>query len=254
MLDVAAAVATGRPILGQPNDSGPLSVLYLDWEMTEGDLAERLQDLGYGPDTDLSHFHYVFRPFTEPLDTQRSGEKLLAATSHCGAELVVLDTFGRAVQGEENNADTVRDFYRYTGQLLKTQGIACLGLDHAGKEPGKGARGSSAKGDDVNVIWDATPTQDGLRLKSTARMSWIPAELNITRNQSGPLAHTITTSDSAYVEGTKELAELLDELEIPTDWGRPKVVAALKKHGTPRRAAAVGDAIRWRKAAIPKYP
>ena len=68
MLDVASAKATGRSALGEP-PTDPVSVVYIDAEMTAGDLQERLADLGYGPDDDLSHLHYYQLQNLPPLDT-----------------------------------------------------------------------------------------------------------------------------------------------------------------------------------------
>ena len=50
------------------------------------------------------------------------------------AEVVVIDTTGRAIEGEENSADSYREFARTTGLALKRAGIACVRTDHAGKK------------------------------------------------------------------------------------------------------------------------
>jgi hypothetical protein len=68
VLSLVAALATGRDILGF-GPSPAADVLYLDYEMTEADLAERLSELGYGPDDDLSRLHYALLPSLPPLDT-----------------------------------------------------------------------------------------------------------------------------------------------------------------------------------------
>jgi len=63
--EMALALATGRPVLYRPA-SDPLTVVYLDMEMTEDDLHERATDFGYGPDDDLSGLHYILLPSLPP--------------------------------------------------------------------------------------------------------------------------------------------------------------------------------------------
>ena len=60
-VDIVAAAATGRSVLGQLARD-PIRILYIDLEMTEADLRERLTDLGYGPDDDLSNLAYYQLP------------------------------------------------------------------------------------------------------------------------------------------------------------------------------------------------
>ena len=60
-LEIAAAVAAGRSVLGRDPET-PQSVIYFDFEMTEDDVRERLVDLGYGPDDDLSRLAYYQLP------------------------------------------------------------------------------------------------------------------------------------------------------------------------------------------------
>src|SRR5215207_7410755 len=67
----------------------------------------------------------------------------------------------RAVAGEENSADTLRNFNRHTGSLLKRHGNTWWRADHSGKDPTKGARGTSAKNDDVDIVWQLNRTESG---------------------------------------------------------------------------------------------
>jgi hypothetical protein len=78
VLAVAAAVATGRRVLGQRR-AEQVDVLYLDYEMTEADLLERLGELGYGPDDDLSRLHYALLPSLPPLDTREGANAILGS-------------------------------------------------------------------------------------------------------------------------------------------------------------------------------
>ena len=174
-LDIAAAAATGKSVLGHsPQD--PIAVVYVDLEMTEADLRERLVDLGYGPDDDLSRLSYFQLPELPGLDRDLGGEILVGTAVAHGAAMVVIDTMARAVQGEENNADTYRAFYWHTGRRLKAAGIALLRLDHQGKDANLGQRGSSAKVDDVDVVFKLTRTH--------TRVPWVPPRSRLCGNPS----------------------------------------------------------------------
>ncbi|MGE3445910.1 MAG: AAA family ATPase [Acidimicrobiia bacterium] len=251
LLDVAAAFATGRPILGRANHDGPRHVLYLDYEMTEDDLRERLEAMGYGPDADLSHLHYAALPAIDPLDTAAGGQYVVQLAHHVAAELVVIDTLARAVGGEENDADTYRAFYMNTGALLKQAGITMVRVDHVGHSAKERARGSSAKADDVDLVWLLTVRDDGLQLKHNGicRVSWVPPEVNLRRD-TDPLRHVLT-GYAAWPAGTREVAERLDQLEAPLDISKRKAVDLLREvNGKAARGEVVAAALKFRRQRI----
>jgi hypothetical protein len=148
-LYIAAGLATGRNIFGIEHQ--PISVLYMDYEMQQAQLYERLTAMGYNNHTDLTRLHYASLPPIASLDTPEGAKEVCDLARACQAELVIIDTFSRAVEGAENDADTVRNFYRWTALKLKTEGRSLLRIDHAGKDLKKGARGTSAKNDEINV-------------------------------------------------------------------------------------------------------
>jgi hypothetical protein len=154
-LEVAAALATGGRALGE--DVGPVGVLYVDMENALEDVLGRLRDLGYGPDTNLDRLTYLTFPPLPPLDTEAGGAALAAAARDTGAELVVLDTLSRLISGDENDSRTVLDWYRHAVVPLRRDAVALLAIDHLGKDPARGARGTSAKADAVDVVWQAAP-------------------------------------------------------------------------------------------------
>jgi hypothetical protein len=67
--------------------------------------------------------------------------------------LIVPDTISRLVEGKEDSADTWRNLYSHTMAPLRQQVRTVLRLDHQDHDSSKGARGSSAKRDDVDVAW-----------------------------------------------------------------------------------------------------
>jgi hypothetical protein len=249
---LAAAIATGRPIFGHTAEAR--DVLYLDYEMTEDDLAERLEAMGYDAGHDLDRLHYALLPSLPGLDEPEGGKAVVRLAELCDAQLVIIDTFGRAVHGDENEADTVRAWYRWTGLHLKAAGRAFMRVDHAGKDLDKGQRGTSAKNDDVDVVWQMT-RQDGDTFRLTAkkrRMGWVPDKVDLTRREDHALEYALTAGDT-YPDGTKAVAEALAELGVPVDATTRVAEKALRSAGRGARNELIRAAVRWRKAELPPF-
>ena len=226
----------------------PIHVLYLDYEMTADDLAERLEQMGFGAECDLSRLHYALLPSLPGLDQPEGGKAVVRLAEIVEADLVVVDTFGRAVHGDENEADTVRAWYRWTGLHLKHAGRAFLRVDHAGKDLTKGQRGTSAKNDDVDVVWQMT-AQEGETFKLTAkkrRMGWIPETVKIARLDDRVLRFGLVDGDT-YPKGTKEVAQQLDELGIGVDESARKARRMLTEAGHGARDLVVRAAQKYRR-------
>lgn len=226
-----------------------VDVVYLDYEMTESDLRERLDDMGYGPDNDFSRLHYALLPMLAPLDTLQGARELLEIIQRVRRPdchiYVVIDTMGRAVEGEENSNDTTRNFYRHTGSALKRAGVTWARLDHAGKDATKGQRGGSAKGDDVDVIWKLIRGDDGITLHcDAARMSWVEQEVSFKATQE-PLTYSLVPKvDPA---GTGDVMDVLDELGVSMEAPISVAIKALRESGNGRRKAVVVAAQRRRR-------
>ena len=242
MLCIAAELATGPE---------PIVVVYLDYEMTEADVFERLENMGYGAATDLSRLRYALLPTLPPLDTAEGAQALTRLIDGVRNDwldhhlVVIFDTISRAVAGEENDADTFRDFYNHTGIELKRRGVTWARLDHAGKDPTRGQRGTSSKGDDVDVVWRLSQTESGVYLhREKTRMAWVPEKVTF-RLDEYPLALTRLASD--WPEGTGETANILDRLELPIDASVRTAAAALKAIGEGRRGVLIQAALRWRR-------
>jgi hypothetical protein len=248
LLDLAAAAATGRSVLGQPAGD-PIDVIYLDLEMNGDDLRERLTDLGYGPDSDLSRLHYRQHGRIPGLDTATGGEVAAATCDDFQARLLVIDTMARAVTGEENSSDTYRNFQTHTGSRLRAAGVAVVCLDHGGKDARQGSRGSSAKEDGVDVIFQLQQVGEFLILKCThSRVPWVPSEVVIRREEEPLLRHVL--APVAYPAGTAECAELLDKLAVPLDASRRTAEAALKEAGQGRGHDVVAAALKFRRRPV----
>lgn len=175
---LAYRLATGQELFGETQP--PLNILYIDYEMSQQLLHERLKEMGATPDTDLTMLHYALLPPLHPLDTADGAKQICDIARLVQAELVIIDTFGRAVQGEENSSDTIRNYYRHTGLALKAEGRGVLRIDHAGKDAARGQRGSSGKNDDVDLVWELLRDDSGLTIKRHKhRHQWIPERVHM---------------------------------------------------------------------------
>lgn len=241
---LSAAIATGTPILGHAQPAH--RVLYLDFEMTADDLAERLESMGYGPEHDLSKLRYALLPDLESLDSKIGGTQVARLAELVDADLVVIDTFGRAVAGDENEADTVRAFYRHCGIMLKKAGRAFVRIDHAGKDLERGQRGSSAKNDDVDVVWQMTRTGAELYTMKTRkrRMGWVPEKLDL-RMTDDPLTFTLAHA-APLPDGAAALVATLDEMGLAADLSSRATRAALTDAGVQASNAVLRAAVKER--------
>jgi hypothetical protein len=246
-IEMAAAKASGNAVYRQDR-TDPAHVAYLDYEMTEDDVFERLTDMGYDEsyrDVFTEYFHYWLHPTLPPLDTKEGGLEIVEFCRDYSVDLLIIDTTGRAVEGPEDKADTFRAFHKHTGMLLKAAGITWLRSDHSGKDPGRGQRGSSSKNDDVDIVWQLSKTDDGFKLTSThKRLAWIGDNV-ILKRQDGLLHHEVV--QHAWAPGTSELAKVLDDLGAPLDINHRAARALLKEREMPARNATLADALRWRR-------
>lgn len=232
-------------------------VIYLDWEMSDADLFERLRDMGYGPHVDLSRLIYINRVDLPPLDTVDGGQQLGELLDDIGREfrdhhvVVVIDTFSRAVAGKENDNDTVQAFYRHTGQALRSRGVTWVRLDHAGHD-GDHARGASAKGDDVDIVWRLSKTDSGLSLRcDKRRMGWVPTDATFRRVEDGHLR--FERPEATWPDGTEDTARILDALDIPLTASVRNAQVRLRESGNSRRRAVVGAAQRYRRSLSERH-
>jgi hypothetical protein len=234
---------TGRTI-------APIKVAYFDYEMNENDLEERLDSFDIDPVRLAGWLHYAQFPPILPLDTERGGIEFEQMILSVEAQAVVIDTFGRSVAGDENEADTVRDFYRYTGMLLKRHLIGYLRTDHSGKDPTKGQRGSSAKRDDVDVIWSQRRTGASVLLdcSGSSRLSWVGPTLKLDRVTANNLIAYSSPIQMGWTVPAMTKAAEIDALGLPLDISKRAAMVALRDNGKiPGNATTLLEALRYRK-------
>lgn len=243
----AAAMATGRAVLGR-SAGDPLSVVYLDLEMTEDDLFDRLTDLGYGGSDDLSGLAYYLLPDLPPLDTPEGGAAVMDLVRTHGADVVVVDTIARAVAGEENSNDTFNQLASYTIRRLKAEGVTSVWAGHAGKDMTRGERGASSKADYVDCVWEQTRGDGGsVRLANKKRRSsWVPEQVDLQRVEQGGRITYVTAADS-WPEGTGRVADALDRLGASQDITRRAAAELLRANDIGGRNEVVSAALKWRR-------
>jgi hypothetical protein len=258
-LDMACRLAAGHPMLEEPGQP-PKHVLYLDYEMGVEDLQDRLFKLGWdkaNPDTEilLDHLHYMQLPDIPPLDTEEGGEHLLGLIDDNNPALVIIDTVSRVVTGDENNADTYRELFNHTEKWIRGRGASLLRLDHLGKDTARGSRGSSAKEDPLDVVWqmEQAAVSETFELRLTKnRPGWLPHRATIHReDRDGELSHTTPTSEMS--PGAVVLVSRLDELGAEWDTTRAKAAALLReKTGKVGNNNQLAEAVSFRKRRGPK--
>ena len=199
-MEAAAAIATGKAAFAT-DPQPPEHVLYVDQEMTEEDWLDRLTDMGYGrADEQLlsQHLHLAQLQVWPAMDTPAGGAALAAEAARLQATTVIIDTVSKVIAGEENANDTQQAFYRNTLIPLKRAGAAVLVLDHTGKDIERGARGASAKTDNIDLAFELLKRgRDLLTLRCThARIrDDILEKPTFLRRTEAPLTHVIEAHD-----------------------------------------------------------
>lgn len=130
--------------------------------------------------------------------SRTGGQSLIELLDFFQPNLVFIDTFSRFVEGDENSSKVAQDFYEYAGRELKRRRIAYLRIDHIGKDASRGARGSSAKVDDLDLIWTMSRTKEENVFVLTNQKARVPVsqtEYAIERCF-GPLRHQIRSGIS----------------------------------------------------------
>ncbi|MET7438377.1 AAA family ATPase [Streptomyces sp. NPDC005496] len=257
-------MATGQAFLGD-RPQAPIPLLYVDAENGHEDIQGRFVSYGAGPGR-MGLMTYASFPPIRPLDTAGGGADLLAMVKECEAQLVCLDTVSRFISGPENDADTWLSLYRHTLLPLKRAGIASVRLDHMGKDGDRGARGSSAKTQDVDHVWELRAQGGGIvTLKRTHTRTGIGPDAFVLLRQArkdgdrylpGQTRHVLHEYEHLEpAEGTVEwLIGQLDRLGLPDDVGNPRTKSALASAGIPARKDKIEAAVRARKNRANRVP
>jgi hypothetical protein len=254
MLWIAANLALGRDAFTGAAIKR-YRVAYVDNEMTEMDLQERLLDMALPFEELEGWLLYFSYPTLPPMDTELGGLETLSMMKHYDSNVLIIDTLSRVVRGEENSNDTYRNFYGYTGRLLKANNIALSRLDHAGHDPKK-SRGASAKADDVDLVYGLERRADrdsapGYRLSRThARMGGISESIELLLTDD-PVSIKSTALRS-WSEQAIHKAKELDQIDAPLSLSQREAIRLLRDKGIgPGKTLYLMEAIRLRNERAP---
>lgn len=246
-LHIAHSLARGfDPFHGTPQP--PMGVLYLDGEMGEADILERLAALDLTPD-DLPNLHYT--DMFPKGDTVQGGAAIVSTAIALGVTTVFLDGMNAFVTGAEKDDTPWRGLFEQTISPLKRAGIAVLSSDNTGKDITLSARGSSVKLDKADAIVMLKRTDNGLNLHTThQRTSGYLRSLDLTMSGLGgdePINYRQTIG--AWPAGTHDAVALLDKLGISVSDGRERTRQVLKAAGHKLRNDVLSAAIRYRRSS-----
>lgn len=258
--DICMALANAdRYVLGV-KPVRPIRVVVVDFENdVQRDVGRWLRNLGYTAEPHhYENIRYVTMPSVEALNTPRGGASVLVTALEHRAELVVIDTLSRSIDGDENDASTFLNWYRFCGMPLKREGIACLRLDHLGKSAEKGARGSSAKMGDVDLAWELRPSDAATyRLVCTKhRMPLVETHLPVNRVAevwegdvlTSPLRHEVEVKLTEHEARVTALMKTLDDSSVPDDASVRTVKGLRDELEFTAKSDVIEDAVRRRKA------
>ena len=259
MFDVTMALTNAdRYVLGV-KPAQPVRVVVVDFENDmHRDVGRWVRNLGYAGDA--AHFEnvrYVSMPSVEALNTSRGGAAVLRAALEHQADVVVIDTLSRSIDGDENDASTFLEWYRHCGMPLKREGVAVVRLDHLGKSAEKGARGSSAKMGDVDLAWELRPSDAATyRLVCTKhRMPLTEEHLAVRRVPevwkgdvlTSPLRHEVEVHRTEHTGRVEAVMAILEAASVPASASVRTVKAMKDELGIVAKSDVVEDAVRRRK-------
>lgn len=247
-LHIAHRLARGHEPFG-PARHPAIPVLYLDGEMGELDVVERLTSLELTP-TQLGGLHYSDR-FPKG-DTVQGGAAIVSTAIALAVGVVVLDGLNAFVTGAEKDDTPWRNLFDNTIAPLKRAGIAVLSDDNTGKDTTLSARGSSVKLDKADAIIELKRTDGGLTLKTThQRSADYIKHLDLAMDGldgERPIDYRRTTS--AWPAGTHDAVKLLEEFGVDFDAGRGRAREILRANNAGVRNEVLSAALKLRRQTV----
>jgi AAA domain/Bifunctional DNA primase/polymerase, N-terminal len=253
----AIEMATGFDLATGERQRDPMRVLYVNYEMDDDLVLSTLDDFGLVERRlDLSgllvtHKHHK-RDFIS-LDTALGAARFLAHVERERPDAVIFDTWRHTSDGDENDVATLNAFVRHTTNALGSMGVGYMIVDHSGKDTSKGARGSSAKGAEVDEIWSFTRPLDSnvATMYHIGRRNWVPSELQVTLIDDGERRYyERPASIEALIPDPTMTAKVseMDAAGMPVDLSVAAGRQWYKDHDLrPGRQATFAKAIAYRK-------
>ncbi len=273
VLDWLWRCATGRSFLGD-DQREPLRILYFDRENNQRDIITRLRSLGAEADLEdlLERFDYrLFPRFSGGLDAAGiAATEMLGIVEESRPDIVVLDTVSRFIAGKENDSDTWLQLYARVHAPLKSMNIGGVRLDHFGKDTERGGRGSSAKSQDVDHVWEMTSCGENalrtpaettvvtdIKLKRSHTRTGLGDDLMMLRRRGikgssgiwlpGRTRHELAAPDEPQSVAA-QVRNCVDELisrGVPTGLSRSKLVDWARENGVklPGKTTTLADVV-----------
>jgi hypothetical protein len=142
-IDLAMSVAAGRPWLGRPTKQGDVVYIY-----AEGTTALKLRVQAWRDKRAADRDHIAFLPQSLDIADTNARDELIAAIRAAGLKprLLVIDTVARCFgTGDENSTKDMNAFVASLDAIRKAfEDTTILVVHHAGKNAGRGERGSTA--------------------------------------------------------------------------------------------------------------
>lgn len=248
-------------LYGRPGDGKSLVTLWLclqivrsggtvvmcDDENTRTDLVGRLKAFGATPD-ELDNLVVLNFASLPPLDTPEGGMHLAALADKYAPKMITLDTISRMVEGDENSATTYLQLYRNSMTPLKARGICVLRIDHAGKDTGRGQRGSSAKSGDVDVVWRLSrESEDFLVLEREKSRNGHGEPTVVLQKLEEPCLRFEWDACSLVDGQVMEIAKRLDRYGADLNCTRESAEALLHEYNVGARHSKVSAALKYRR-------
>lgn len=251
VLHLVVSLARGLdPLTGRPVD--PVTVYYLDKEMGEIDVKERLKALDLKP-ADLGRFMYVDTNIPNG-DNVQGGTAIVSHARRRAAEVVVLDGVNEFFEGDENDNEPWRRLFKHTIQPLKRSGMVVLTTHNLGNDDKKDSRGSKVQVDKPDAVMVLARTDDGVKLtcKAARTEALLRGEMHlVARGLDGSEPIVFRESTGSWPAGTAAAVKLLDRLAVPSDASRSVARAALKAAGHGMATEVLAAAVRARKHNVP---
>ncbi|WP_433730933.1 AAA family ATPase [Actinoplanes sp. CA-051413] len=275
MLDWVIRAVTGRSFIGDDRRE-PIKVLYLDRENSLRDIITRAKALGATPEDLRGRLSYrQFPRLSGSLDeSAQAAQQVLNMVDDAKADVTTLDTASRFIAGKENDSDTWLQLYQLVHAPMKAAGIGGVRLDHFGKDSDRGSRGSSAKTQDVDHVWEMRRVDERKQLLGDMERIATTITLRRTHTRSGLGEDEFTIvrrgerlrggmwldgrtghelADSGVLEVIRgEVDRIVDDLlaaSVPPGLGRDKLKSWMTLKGLPTfRASLMADVVRELKA------
>ena len=197
-LELGAKVALGQAVIDRP-ESDPLSVVYIDGEMTESDLADRLRSMNINA-VELVNLHYYLLQALPPLDTLEGGMALLEICRAHKAEICIIDPLVYMIEGDENESGPIKNMGRFTDAAPQTRRHYAAADGPFRQGQATRATRSQRKTEHRRCYLENDGAWRWRRLSSKLpegkrRQGWIPERIDLVRT-AGPLTHVHVETDS----------------------------------------------------------